>query len=235
MAQVHARSAGTAEPERRFREGGRLRAKPAGDTIPRSDGCKNPVAVPHRVVGFAGSLRRGSFNKALLRCAVELAPAAGLEIEVHELDGLPLYNQDDEPYPPAPVRALRDAVARADGLLIATPEYNYGVSGVTKNAVDWLSRPPATSPIAGKPAAVMGASRGLIGTARAQLQLRQAFVFTHTIAMPPPEVLVSQAASKFDEQGRLADAATRELLERFLRSFAAWIERIGRAGEWMPQ
>jgi chromate reductase len=190
--------------------------------------------MAHHVVGFAGSLRKGSYNKVLLRAAVELAPKSGLDVHVVDLQDVPFYDQDHEAEPPPPVRMLRDAVAAADGVLIATPEYNYGLTAVTKNAVDWVSRPAGSSPIAGKPAAILGASTGLIGTARAQLQLRQSFVFTHTIAMPPPEVLVSQAATKFDADGRLTDEPTRELLDGFLRSFAAWIERIGRAGEWRP-
>jgi chromate reductase len=136
------------------------------------------------VVGFAGSLRRGSDNRALLRAATELAPPA-LHIVIQELDDIPLYNGDIEVAGvPQSVVQLRDVIRKADGLLIATPEYNYGVPGVLKNAVDWLSRPPRDRALNGKVAAVMGASQGTIGTARCQLQLRQAFVFTntHTVA-----------------------------------------------------
>jgi chromate reductase, NAD(P)H dehydrogenase (quinone) len=129
------------------------------------------------VVGFAGSLRRGSYNRALLRAAMELAPPT-LHIVSHELDAIPLYNADVEAAgAPPTVAQLRDAIRNADGLLIATPEYNHGVPGVLKNTIDWLSRPPNDSALNGKVAAVMGASRGMTGTARGQSQLRQAFVF----------------------------------------------------------
>ena len=135
------------------------------------------------VVGFAGSLRRGSYNRALLRAATELAPSS-LHILIHELDGIPLYNGDIEAAgaPPSVVQ-LRDAIRQADGLLIATPEYNHGVPGVLKNTIDWLSRPPRDSVLNGKVAALMGASPGTTGTARGQSQLRQAFVFTNTYAL----------------------------------------------------
>src|SRR3954471_6746396 len=179
-----------------------------------------------RVVGIAGSLRRDSFNRALLRAAVELAPA-GLTIIEHDLAGVPLYNGDVEAAAvPAPVATLRSAVRDADGLLIATPEYNHGVPGVLKNTIDWLSRPPRGSALNGKPAGIIGASPGMTGTARAQTQLRQAFGFTNTYAMLQPEVLVARATDKFDREGRLTDAPTREFLAAFLVQFAAWIRRF---------
>jgi chromate reductase len=117
------------------------------------------------------------------------------------------------------VGQLRDAIRAADGLLIATPEYNYGVPGVLKNTIDWLSRPPRDSALNGKVAGVMGASRGITGTARSQLQLRQAFVFTDTYALLQPEVLVGQAHEKFDANGRLVHQATRDVLATFLQRF----------------
>ena len=172
------------------------------------------------VVGFAGSLRRASYNRALLRAATELAPPA-LHIVIHELDGIPLYNGDIEAAGvPQSVVQLRDAVQKADGLLIATPEYNYGVPGVLKNTIDWLSRPPRDSALNGKVAALMGASPGFVGTARGQLQLRQAFVFTNTYALQQPEVLVGRAHEKFDADGRLVHQATRDVLATFLQRFA---------------
>jgi len=171
------------------------------------------------VVGFAGSLRRGSYNRALLRAATELAPSA-LHIVIHELDGIPLYNGDIEAAgAPESVVQLRDVIRKADGLLIATPEYNYGVPGVLKNAIDWLSRPPRDSALNGKVAAVMGASQGTTGTARGQLQLRQAFVFTNTFALLQPEVLVGLAHEKFGADGRLVHQATRDVLATFLQRF----------------
>jgi chromate reductase len=178
------------------------------------------------VVGFAGSLRRGSYNRALLHAAQELAPPA-LHIAIHELDGIPLYNGDIEAagVPPS-VAQLGDAIRHADALLIATPEYNHGVPGVLKNAIDWLSRPPRDSALNGKVAALMGASPGMTGTARSQSQLRQAFVFTNTYALLQPEVLVSRAHEKFDADGHLVHEATREFLATFLQRFAELIARF---------
>ena len=171
------------------------------------------------VAGLAGSLRRGSYNRALLRAATELAPPA-LHLVIQELDGIPLYNGDIEAAgAPEGVVQLRDVIRKADGLLIATPEYNYGVPGVLKNAIDWLSRPPRDSVLNGKVAAVMGASQGATGTARGQLQLRQAFVFTNTYALLQPEVLVGLAQEKFDADGRLVHQATRDVLATFLLRF----------------
>jgi chromate reductase len=178
------------------------------------------------VVAFAGSLRRGSLNRALLRAAVEVAPA-GMRIAILEIDGVPLYNGDVEAAgEPEPVARFKQAIREADGLLIATPEYNHGVPGVTKNAVDWASRPPRQSPLDGKPVALLGASPGVTGTARGQSQLRQAFVFTNSYCMPQPEILVYRAHEKFDAEGRLTDEKTREHLGRFLEAFASWIRRV---------
>jgi chromate reductase, NAD(P)H dehydrogenase (quinone) len=179
-----------------------------------------------RVVGIAGSLRRASFNRALLRTAVELAPGR-LKIDVHDIAGIPLYNQDveDQQVPDA-VTALREALRAADGLLIATPEYNHGVPGVLKNTIDWLSRPPRGSALSGKPVGLIGASPGATGTARSQTQLRQAFVFTNSYAMPQPEILVGRAHEKFNSEGRLTDEATRKFLAQFLDQFATWVARF---------
>ena len=181
------------------------------------------VARVFNVVGFAGSLRRASYNRALLRAATELAPPT-LHIVIHELDEIPLYNGDIEAagVPPS-VAHLRDAIRQADGLLIATPEYNHGVPGVLKNTIDWLSRPPHESALNGKVAAVMGASPGITGTARGQSQLRQAFVFTNTYALLQPEILVGRAHEKFDADGRLVDQATRNFLATFLERFTELI------------
>ena len=189
-------------------------------------GKVDTVARIFNVVGFAGSLRRGSYNRALLRAATELAPPV-LHIVIYELDGIPLYNGDIEAAgaPPSVVQ-LRDAIRKADGLLIATPEYNHGVPGVLKNAIDWLSRPPSDSALNGKVAALMGASPGMTGTARGQSQLRQAFVFTNTYALLQPEVLVGRAHEKFDADGRLVHQATRDFLATFLQRFADLIARF---------
>jgi len=180
----------------------------------------------YRVAGIAGSLRHASFNRALLRTAAELAPER-LRIDIHEIADIPLYNQDvEDQNAPAAVTTLREAVRSADALLIATPEYNHGVPGVLKNTIDWLSRPPRGSALNGKPVALMGASPGVTGTARSQSQLRQAFVFTNSYAMPQPEVLVGRAHEKFDAEGRLTDDATRKFIALFLDQFVVWIGRF---------
>ena len=186
---------------------------------------------PFRIVGVAGSLRQGSYNKALLRVAQQVAPAA-VQIRIHDLSEIPLYNEDVEHagIPPA-VSHLREAVAEADGFLVATPEYNHGVPGVMKNAFDWLSRPPGKSVLARKPSAIMGASPGMTGTARAQSALRQSFVFTNTPVLPQPEVLVGRAHEKFDAGGNLTDEATRKFLVLFLEEFARWVGRLGERRE----
>jgi chromate reductase, NAD(P)H dehydrogenase (quinone) len=185
-----------------------------------------PHDPPLDVLGVAGSLRKGSFNRMLLRAAVELAPP-GMTIGTFELDAIPLYNGDVEAQgDPEPVLEWKDAIRRSGALLIVTPEYNYGVPGVLKNAIDWASRPPGKSVLNGKPAAIMGATPGAFGTTRAQLQLRQAFVFTHTLAVPEPEVLVGKAHEKFDAEGRLTDETTRKFVRQLLEALQAWTERL---------
>ena len=178
------------------------------------------------IVGFAGSLRKDSYNRALLRAAQGLAPA-GMAIEVFDLIEVPLYNADIEAAgdPPA-VAALKQAIAGADGLLIVTPEYNHGVPAVTKNAVDWCSRPPRSAPLNAKPVGIIGASPGMVGSARGQSQLRQAFEFTNSYCMPQPEVLVSRAHEKFDAEGRLTDEATARFLGQYLVALQAWVARF---------
>ena len=179
-----------------------------------------------RVLGIAGSLRAGSFNRALLRAAQELAPS-GMEITAFDLAPIPLYNGDVEAQgDPEPVAALKTAIRQADALLIATPEYNFGVPGVLKNAIDWASRPPRASALQGKPVAIMGATPGMGGTGRAQMQLRQAFVFTQSYALLAPEVLVAKAADKFDASGRLTDEPTRKFVGQLLQALAQWAQRF---------
>jgi chromate reductase, NAD(P)H dehydrogenase (quinone) len=184
-----------------------------------------------RVVGIAGSLRRASYNRALLCAAQQLAPPC-LRIEIEELDDVPMFNADlDAVGPPEGVARLRQAVQAADGVLLVTPEYNHGVPGVMKNAIDWLSQPLRQSVLDGKPTALMGASTGFAGTARGQAQLRQAFVLTNTPAMLRPEVLVGRAQEKFDGTGRLTDEGTRLFVASFLEQFAVWIRQQQRARE----
>ncbi len=182
------------------------------------------------VCGIAGSLREASYNRALLRAAQELAPA-GMAIRIFDrMAEIPPFNEDVEARgDPEAVQALKRAIREADALLVATPEYNHGVPGVLKNAIDWASRPPPRSALAGKPAAILGASPGVTGTARAQSQLRQAFVFTSTPVLPQPEILVYRAHQKFGEDGRLTDEKTREFLALLLRQLADWARRLAPA------
>lgn len=181
---------------------------------------------PIRVLGISGSLRNGSFNTALLRAAVELAPA-GMTIELASLRDIPLYDEDlrSEGVPPS-VQLLRDQVAAADAIVIASPEYNYSVPGVLKNAIDWVSRPPA-QPLADKPLAIMGASSGSSGTMRAQYHLRQIAVFLDMHLLNKPEVFVRSAAERFDADGHLTDEATRRAVLEQLKALAVWVRRLG--------
>jgi chromate reductase, NAD(P)H dehydrogenase (quinone) len=181
--------------------------------------------VADRIVAFAGSLRRNSYNRALIAAAQELAPA-DLAIETIEIGELPFYNADVEAAgDPPSVAVFKAAVQNADGLLIATPEYNDGIPGVLGNAVDWGSRLPGRSPLAGKPVALMGASPGQVGTARAQLHLRQVLGHVHARVLPPPELLLARAHERFDKELRLTDESTRKVLADLLQRFSRWIAR----------
>jgi chromate reductase, NAD(P)H dehydrogenase (quinone) len=189
------------------------------------------AAVAERVVAFAGSLRKGSYNRALIEAAAEQAPE-GMTVEPIEIGSLPFYNADVEAKgdPPA-VTAFKAAIAAADGLLIATPEYNDGLPGVLTNAMDWGSRIPGRAPLIGKPVAVMGASPSQAGTARAQLHLRQILNHVQARVLPPPELLVAKAHERFDQELRLNDEVTRKVLGDLLVRFSRWIERERRAAK----
>jgi chromate reductase len=180
-----------------------------------------------RVAGIAGSLREGSLNKGLLRAAAELAPA-GMEITIYaRLGDIPPYNDDVfVKGDPEPVADLKTFISGADALLVATPEYNYGIPGVLKNAIDWASRPAGKSMLNRKPAAIMGCSPGLGGTIRSQHALRQYFVFTETYAMLQPEIKIPSAAPLFDATGKLTDENTCQYIKKFLEAFAIWISRF---------
>jgi chromate reductase len=178
-----------------------------------------------RILGIAGSLRRESYNRAALRSAAQLVPE-GATLDIFGLEGIPPFNQDDEQSPPTAVVELKRRIRAADAVLIATPEYNYSVPGVLKNAIDWASRPYGDSAWSGKPAAIMGASVGAIGTARAQYHLRQMFVFLDMFPLNQPEVMIGNAAQRFDAQGNLTDEATKEFIRRLLRNLAAWTRRL---------
>jgi chromate reductase len=176
---------------------------------------------PIRVIGIAGSLRQGSYNRALLRAAAELAPSNGIELIEHDPSPLPFYDADLEAAgDPEPVAKLRSAVREADGLLLATPEYNRGTSAVLKNALDWLSRPALASVLRWKPVAIMGASSGRGGTRRAQQQLREALLFPGAHVPDEPEVAVPLAWEHFDADLELTNEQTRAALDSLLGSLA---------------
>jgi chromate reductase len=179
------------------------------------------------VLGICGSLRKGSFNMAALRTAIELKPP-GMTIEVADISQFPLYNEDvrAQGFPP-PVETFRQQIKAADALLFATPEYNYSMSGVLKNAIDWASRPP-DQPFAGKPAAIIGAGAGMAGTARAQGDLRRACVFLDIHPINKPEVLIGQAQTKFDADGNLTDDAAKGFIRDMMTALAAWTRQIGK-------
>jgi len=173
-----------------------------------------------RILGIAGSHRIGSYNSALLRAAREVGPI-GVEIEEFDIRELPFYDGDVEAAgDPVSVTAFKEAIRDADALLIATPEYNRGVPGVLKNAIDWASRPPLASPLTNKPVAVVGASTGRGGTARAQEQLRSALEYSRARVLEQPEVLVPEAYLAFDADGHLVDEAAREDLAELLAALA---------------
>lgn len=179
-------------------------------------------------LGLSGSLRERSYNTALLRDAAHLLPP-NVRMEIGEIRDLPLYDEDVRQRGfPAPVQRLRDQIARADALVIATPEYNYSIPGVLKNAIDWSSRPPA-QPFNEKPMAIMGASPGRLGTIRAQLHLRDMFVYLNAHIVNQPEVLIRECQNEFDENLRLTKDDTRKLVAQLLQALADWTVRL-RAG-----
>jgi chromate reductase len=181
---------------------------------------------PLRIVGFAGSLRIGSYNRRLLEAAAAQTPE-GMDVVMFDLAPIPLYNadQDGETKPPA-VEKFKAAITEADAVVIATPEYNHSIPGVLKNALDWASRPAGRSPLAGKPIAVMGAARGQWGTIRGQAHLRDVLNATKSHLLIKPEVLVPKVAQVFDENGRLADEALRRRLYDMLCSLGDWTLRL---------
>src|SRR3712207_2555657 len=179
------------------------------------------MSRPVRILGIAGSLRRQSFNRGALRAAAELAPE-GATVDVFEIDGIPGFSEDDEQNPSEKVVELKRRIRESDAVLFVTPEYNYSIPGVLKNAIDWASRPYGDSAWSGKPAAIMGASVGSIGTARAQYHLRQVFVFLNVYAINQPEVMIANAAAKFDAAGTLTDQSTRDHIRRLLQSLVDW-------------
>jgi chromate reductase len=183
------------------------------------------MASPVRIAAISGSLRKASFNTATLRAAQELAPDE-VTVDQVSIRDVPVYDDDVRlaGYPAA-VDAFRAAIADADAVLFVTPEYNYSIPGVLKNAIDWASRPPG-QPFDGKPVGIMGAATGMLGTARAQYHLRQMLVFLNAFPVNRPEVMISQAATRFDDRLRLTDETSRALIRQHLESLAAWTRRL---------
>ena len=182
------------------------------------------------ILGIAGSLRQKSYNRGALRAATELVPP-GVRIDVFELNaGIPGFSEDDEQRPPAIIVDLKKRIRAADAVLFVTPEYNYSVPGVLKNVIDWASRPYGDNAWDGKPAAIMGASPGGGGTARAQYHLRQMMVWLNMLPINRPEILIAKAATYYDEAGNLRDAAIRERIGKQIEALVAWTRRLEPAG-----
>ncbi len=179
------------------------------------------------ILGFAGSLRKDSYNRSLLRTALELVPKDA-KLDIFDLEGLPLFNQDLEKQPTEKVKEFKEKIRAADAVLIATPEYNYSIPGVLKNAIDCASRPYGDNAFEHKPVAIMGASPGMTGPARAQYHLRQCFVFLTCFALNQPEVMVPFAHDKIDKDGKVTDQKTREKIGELLTSLVAWTRRLQR-------
>jgi chromate reductase len=177
------------------------------------------------IIRFAGSLRKGSYNRALLRAALELLPKDA-RLEIFDLDGIPPFNQDLENQPSEKVKEFKAKIRAADAVLIATPEYNYSMPGVLKNALDTASRPYGDNALDGKPVAIMGASPGMLGTARAQYHLRQSCVFLNMYPLNRPEVMVPFAQDKIDKEGKVSDQKTREKIRELLESLVAWTNKL---------
>src|SRR5512136_412116 len=178
-----------------------------------------------KIFGFAGSLRKGSYNRALLRVALESVPRDA-ELEAFDLVGIPPFNQDLENQPPEKVKEFKAKIRAADAILIVTPEYNYSIPGVLKNAIDWASRPYGDNAFDKKPVAMMGASVGMLGTARAQYHLRQSFVFLNMVPLNQPEVMVPFVADKVDASGNIKDQKTRDKVRELLEHLVAWTRRL---------
>ncbi len=177
------------------------------------------------ILGISGSLRKASFNSGLLRAAGEVLPS-GMTLELADISQFPLFNEDLMATGiPEAVQRFKEQIRAADGILIATPEYNFSMTGVLKNAIDWASRPVNTQPFNGKPLAMMGAG-GRMGTTRSQQHLRQVAQYVNMIPMNRPEVMVQLARDKFDAEGNLTDAAVRQAVKELMEAFAAWIVRL---------
>jgi len=180
------------------------------------------------VLGISGSLRKNSWNTSLLRVAAKELPQ-GMKLEVFNLATIPMYNADMEGASmPEAVVEFKSKIASSDALLIATPEYNYSIPGVLKNAIDWASRNMKDSPLNGKPVAIVGVG-GMMGTVRAQLHLRQILLHNGTMVLPKPEVYIARGWEKFDMHGNLIDEEARRSIRTLMESLHAWIVRLNPA------
>ena len=178
-----------------------------------------------KILGFAGSLRKDSYNRALLRASLELLPADAA-LEIFEIGEIPVFNSDLESSPPEAVKEFKQKIKAADAILVVTPEYNYSVPGVLKNAIDWASRPYGDNAFESKPVAIMSASTGMLGGARAQYHLRQSFIFLNMRPVNKPEVFVACAPQKFDANGKLIDEKTREVVKSLIISLVEWTRQL---------
>jgi chromate reductase, NAD(P)H dehydrogenase (quinone) len=180
---------------------------------------------PLQILGIAGSLRKGSFNRMTLQAAQKLTPSDA-HMDIFDMHGIPAFNQDDERKPPAVVSEFKQRIRAADAILFATPEYNYSVPGVLKNAIDWASRPYGDNAWDGKPVAIISASGGIFGGARAQYALRQSFIFLNMYQVNQPEVMIGKANEKFDPNGNLNDEIAKKLITQLLQNLVDWTRRL---------
>ena len=178
-----------------------------------------------KILGFAGSLRKASYNKSLLRAAANLMPE-DTNLEIFDIDGIPTFNQDTENNMPEKVKDFKSKIREADAILISTPEYNYSVPGVLKNAIDSATRPYGDNPFNEKPVAIMSASVGMLGGARAQYHLRQIFVYLNMYPINLPEVIVPFAENKFDTNGNLVDENTQMFVRQLLQNLVNWTRKL---------
>ncbi len=182
---------------------------------------------PLTILGIPGSLRQGSYNRLALQAAQQLVPP-GAKIEIFDLHGIPLFNQDEEKTPPAMVVEFKKRIRAADAILFATPEYNYNLPGVLKNAIDWASRPYGDNAWNDKPVAIMGASPGVLGTARAQSLLRPLLTHLNMHTVNQPEVMIAKAHEKFDANGNFTDEPGKKLMQQLLQNLVDWTRRLAK-------
>ncbi len=182
-----------------------------------------------KILGFAGSLRNGSYSKMVLNAALRLAPD-GVELETFNLEGIQLYNQDRENEPNAKLSEFKEKIRQSDAVLVVTPEYNYSVPGVLKNAIDAASRPYGDNPFEGKPVALISNSPGPLGGSRAYYHLRQVFIYLDSYMLNKPEMIIPNVDKKFDASGSLTDEHTKQKMQELLVAVEAWAKKVGASG-----